>query len=138
MKMKHAKLDVVVVAAIVKQGGKVLLARRKEGSLTGYWEFPGGKIEPGESPQKALRREIREELSVDSEIGAFYGESEHLSSTGRIRLEFYRCALAAEPVAGEAHTEIAWVEVGALSTYQVAPADIPIVRRLVEEDEDAL
>ncbi len=131
------KLKVVVVAAIVKRGGKVLLARRKDGSLTGYWEFPGGKIEAGESPQKALRREIREELSVDSEVGAFYGESEHLSSTGRIRLEFYRCALAGEPVAGEAHTELAWVEVADLPTYQVAPADIPIVRQLVEEENEA-
>jgi 8-oxo-dGTP diphosphatase len=136
--MKPAKLPVIVVAAIVKRAGKVLLARRKEGSLTGYWEFPGGKIEEGESPEKALRREIFEELSVDSEVGAFFGESEHLSSNGRIRLEFYRCALAGEPLAGEAHTEVAWVEVEDLPSYQVAPADLPIVRLLLEEEKDAV
>lgn len=124
-----------MVAAVVKTDRGVLLARRKEGALAGYWEFPGGKVETGETPDMALRREIKEELGVDSTVGALYGESEHLSLRGVVRLAFYRCELLEEPRAGEAHDAVAWVALRELLKFRVAPADIPIVRKLIEEKD---
>ncbi len=131
--MKRDRSEICVVAAVVRTPDAVLLARRKEGTLAGYWEFPGGKVEPGETPQQALVREVQEELGVGSTVGELFGESEHLSLKGVVRLSFYRCRLQGEPTSGPAHDALAWVPVRELLKYRVAPADVPIVRKLMEE-----
>ena len=79
-----------VTAAIIQREGLILAARRKQGShMAGYWEFPGGKIEPGETPEECLQRELKEELSIESKIGPFFEESCYDYGTKQIRLLSY-------------------------------------------------
>jgi len=130
------KSSVFVVAAVIVDQGSVFLARRRYGSLAGYWEFPGGKVEAGETPEEALRREIYEELGVQSVVGEYYAESEHRSTRrggAPVKLVFYRCSLKGIPQPGDAHDALAWVAIEDLLKYTVPPADIPIVRKLMEE-----
>jgi len=69
---------VTVTAALIARDGRLLVARRAAGrSQGGLWEFPGGKLEPGEAPEDCLRRELREELGIESTVGAFFDESVH-------------------------------------------------------------
>lgn len=125
------KRQIVVVGAVLVRDGRILAARRSESmTLPGYWEFPGGKIEPGESPQEALQRELNEELLCMAEIG------EHLETTtyeydfGVVTLSTYLCTLLeGEPRITE-HSELRWLTPDELNTVEWAPADIPAIRRL--------
>ncbi len=128
---------VVVVAAVLTRGPHVLIARRLKGSLKGFWEFPGGKVESGETEQEALRREVREELSIECEVGDYLDESIHLSARGKVLLRFYRATPLGEPLAGAAHDQVVWTAISALKTYRLAPADGPVVK-LLEGETDAL
>lgn len=120
----------VVVAAVVVRKASVMMAQRRAGSLAGYWEFPGGKVEKGESHAAALAREIREELGVGCRVGEPLGESHHVTPAGTIRLFFYLCELDAEPMAGESHHAVAWLESKDFANYKIAPADLPILEIL--------
>lgn len=131
-----AKPNIQVAAAIISENQRLLLARRKDGTFAGYWEFPGGKVEPGETPEQALQREIREELSTESEVQDYYGEAEHKVASGDVlTILFYRCRLVGAPMAGEAHDQVEWVPFAEALKYRLIPADIPIVRRFLEESD---
>ncbi len=123
----------VVVAGLLFRGDSVLIARRNNGSLAGFWEFPGGKVEPGESHAQALARELKEELLIDAAVGDWVGESSHSTTRGPIRIVFYRCETLGEPKAGDSHDVIEWVKVPDLKRFRLAPADLPIVEKLLEE-----
>lgn len=117
-----------VTAAIIEKEGRVLAARRRAGShLAGYWEFPGGKIEEGETPEVCLRRELTEEFKIDSNIGLFVGESIYDYGTKVIRLMAY----LVEHVEGEFelidHDDMRWLSLDELNEVNWAPADIPLV-----------
>jgi mutator protein MutT len=117
-----------VVAAIIEKDGLVFAARRSSGQhLAGYWEFPGGKIEPGESHRVALQRELKEELDIAAAIGAYVGETVFDYGDKVIRLHAY----AVNHVSGEFHLtdhdEFCWLAPEALGTLTWAPADIPLV-----------
>jgi 8-oxo-dGTP diphosphatase len=117
----------IVTAAIIVSQGKVLIARRRRGdSMEGFWEFPGGSLEPGETLQECLERELAEELCVEAIAGDVVAESSHCDERGALRL----IALRAEIVSGEpapaAHDEIAWVDPRDLASYRLSPADVPI------------
>lgn len=131
--MEKASELPVVVAAVVVRKFSVMMAQRRAGSLAGFWEFPGGKVETGETHAAALVREIREELGVECEVGVPFGESQHVTPNGTIRLFFYRCELAAEPVAGDSHHAVAWLGPEDFAKYRIAPADFPIIERLLGE-----
>ncbi len=127
-----------VTAAIIFKGDRVLLTRRKQGqALEGLWEFPGGKIEPGETPQVCLEREIQEELGVHIRAGDIVAESDYHYGHGAIKL----IALTAEMTEGQlslqVHDKAEWVPLHRVLDYALAPADIPIARQL-KEIKDAI
>ena len=120
-----------VTAAIILKDNKVLIAQRAPGeNLACKWEFPGGKIELGETPQDCLKREIREELDVDIEVLDFFGEGIYAYHSGTINLMAYWCKWIAGDFTLNVHSHIAWVNRNDLDLYDFAPADIPLVDKL--------
>ncbi|MBI3553101.1 MAG: (deoxy)nucleoside triphosphate pyrophosphohydrolase [Elusimicrobia bacterium] len=121
-----------VAAAVLIRGGKVLLARRApHKSQAGLWEFPGGKIEPGETPQHALVRELKEELGLTVTPGPEIFAHRHAYAHGMIELisVLCRCENAGD-LASTDHDQLAWVAPADLPSYELAPADIPTAERL--------
>lgn len=123
-----------VVGAIVERDGTVFAARRNaDRSAGGLWEFPGGKVEPGESPEAALRRELREELGVTVTVGAFVDRSLSDVGAARIELSCYAARFAGEdPSASSDHDAMRWVSLTELSSLQWAPGDVPLLEGLPE------
>lgn len=126
-----SKRRINVVGAVLVRDGKILAARRGDAmSLPGMWEFPGGKIEAGETPQEALGRELEEELLCRAEIGEHVETTEHEYDFGIVVLTTYFCTLIdGEPQLTE-HAEIVWLPPADLNVLEWAPADIPAVERL--------
>ncbi len=121
---------VEVVAAVIERGGRILIARRPAGShLGGFWEFPGGKRQAGETPEAALVREIREELDAAVTVGELLEVVEWAYPEKTVKLRFFRCALQGEPGAAEGQ-ELRWVAPGDLGRYEFPPADAGLVARL--------
>lgn len=108
-----------------------MLARRAPGEkLEGYWEFPGGKVEPGETLSEALAREIKEELNLDIVVGNEVARSVYTYAHGAIELIAMDCQLIGESYHLTVHDRIRWVAVSELESFRLAPADIPIARKL--------
>ena len=126
--------SIVVVAAVIFLGGKALCVQRPENakeyvSLT--WEFPGGKIKPGEYREQALKREIREELDVEIENLEYFTTVEHTYPDFHLVMHAYTCSiLKGEPVLKE-HVALKWLPVEELDQLDWAAADIPIVEKLM-------
>ena len=121
-----------VAAAIIHRAQSTLLTRRRPGShLPDLWEFPGGKVEPGESFTDALRRELREELGIEVEVlDEFHTVTHHYPETS-VELHFFNCAIVqGEPRAIEV-AEFRWVNSSDLLSYDFPEADLELVKRLV-------
>lgn len=127
-----------VVGAIVERDGAVFAARRNaERSAGGLWEFPGGKIEAGETAEDALRRELQEELSVDVAVGPFVDRSLSDVGTARIELTCYAAQFTGEdPTASSDHDAMQWVPLTKLSSLQWAPGDVPLLDGLPDRLAD--
>ena len=117
-----------VTAAIMFKDGKVLIAKRGVGDrLANKWEFPGGKVEAGETPEECLKREMFEEFRIVVSVGDFLGESVYHYGHGSIRLVAYRASYETGELSLEAHADFAWVTVDQLDDFDFAPADLPFV-----------
>ncbi len=130
MKMKK-QTSVKVVAAVIERDGRVLIAKRRQGDrLAGKWEFPGGKIDPGETAEKALKRELHEELDIETEVLEYICSSrfdyEHLS----VELLAYRVKHISGEITPLVHDEVRWVLPDDLYSYEFPEANEEIVRRL--------
>jgi 8-oxo-dGTP diphosphatase len=123
-----------VVCGIIFKDDLVLICRRKpEKSLGGYWEFPGGKVEDGESKEESLLRELIEELNLKVKIKQHFFDTVHQYDNGAIELISFICET--ENIASEStdHDQLEWVNVSDLLNWKLAPADIPIAKELIEE-----
>jgi mutator protein MutT len=119
-----------VVAAVIERDGKLLITRRREGThLSGLWEFPGGKPEPGEALEDALCREIREELDTAVRVGERIETVDWQYPDRRVSLVFFRCGVEGEPRPLEGQ-EMAWVTRAELARYHFPAADAQLIERL--------
>lgn len=123
----------VIAAVIFNEKNQVLLCQRKKGALAGKWEFPGGKLEAGESPEDCLVREIREELQitiqVDQILKAVNVQYEH----GNFFLVGYLATYQHGSIQLEVHQAYAWVDLWRVSQYDLARANVPIAQMLEEK-----
>mgnify|MGYP001442325468 CR=1 FL=1 len=121
----------IVTAAIIRDNGKILLARRAPGDkLEGFWEFPGGKVEPGESLHECLEREIFEELGVRARAREVVCETEFSYDHGCFRLIAINTELLGKQLNPTSHDSIIWTEVTKLLLFNLLPADIEIAKYL--------
>jgi 8-oxo-dGTP diphosphatase len=122
-----------VVCGIISNGGKLFIARRREGkSLSGYWEFPGGKINEGESEREALTRELVEELNMEVEIVERIGAFPHHYEDFSIILIGFKCKLIKWKGMMTDHDKAEWMLLNELVKYDFAPADLPIIEKLLK------
>ena len=125
---------IAVVAAVIEHDERFLVTRRQAGvHLAGLWEFPGGKIDPDETHDSALRREIREELDADVDVGALVLSTTHAYTEKTVTLHFYRCRLIGHPrpMIGQ---EMRWVTRDELATLGFPQADEALIRILTRTE----
>jgi 8-oxo-dGTP diphosphatase len=123
---------ITVAAGILKQDGRFLICQRKRsGAFPLQWEFPGGKVEAGEDAQTCLRRELREELAIEAEIGPEVSAFQYIYPNGfQVNLVFFRVSGHAGKMANQAFEQILWVEPDDLLSYDFLEADRALVARL--------
>ncbi len=128
LELPHKRIG---VAAIWNQAGQILIDRRKSGgTMGGLWEFPGGKIEPGETVAECIEREIREELAIEIAVGEHLISIEHTYRTFHLTLTVHHCQHISgvpQPIESE---EIRWVNINDLGNYQFPTANIAIINTL--------
>ena len=123
---------IVVTAAVVERDDAFLVTRRQKGThLEGYWEFPGGKCDAGESLAACLARELREELDVDARVGDEVFTTTHAYPERSVELHFFRCELFGEPQP-QIGQEMRWVRRDELTTLEFPPADAELIRILTK------
>ncbi len=129
------KLTLVVACALIDADNRVLIAQRPEGKqLAGLWEFPGGKLEPGERPEPALIRELREELGIEVKEACLapLTFASHAYETFHLLMPLYICRRWEGTVASKEGQALAWVRANKLRDYPMPPADIPLIPPLID------
>ncbi len=126
-----------VIAAIIRENNRVLLCQRKGGALAGKWEFPGGKLEEGETPEECLVREIEEELGISIAVGDIYQAVHTHYDHGDFLLIGYLAEHTGGKISLRVHSDCAWVDLENLERYDLAEANIPIAKSLKEEGNTA-
>jgi mutator protein MutT len=124
-------MTIVVTAAVIEEKGRYFVTRRHKGThLEGFWEFPGGKCEPGESLSECLRRELREEIGVDATVGDELFTVTHDYPDRRVELHFLSCVLLGAPIAVLGQ-EMRWVARADLRSLDFPPADEELIAKLI-------
>ena len=122
-----------VTAGVIEKDGKILIAKRKTGKCIGAkWEFPGGKLECGETLEECLKRELKEELDIEVEVGEFIASSRFHCEGREIELLAYRVAYISGNIALTDHDEVQWVGRSDLKNYEFTLPDVPIVEKILE------
>jgi 8-oxo-dGTP diphosphatase len=117
----------LVTAAIIQRDGCVLLGRRPpQAKLSGAWEFPGGKVEAGETPEQCLIRELREELRITVKIVEPFLETHHHYDHGSFRILSFRTEWISGELDPQVHDRVEWVRLSEIEKYPLLPADVPI------------
>jgi len=127
--------EIEVVAAIIKNDNKILCTQRdvsKNEEVSFKWEFPGGKIEAEETQEEALAREIKEELNIDINIERYFMEVNYTYPSFKLKMHTYLCNTESENIELFVHKDYRWLECSKLNTLDWAPADKPIIDKLME------
>ena len=129
----------VVGGVVVREDGRMLACRRApEEAMGGWWEFPGGKIDPDETEPQALTREMREELGLEVEVGTLLGRHSHDYGAMRVNLAFYACTADGQTPTLRVHDASCWVSEAEVGSLEWLPPDVDFVNRLAAEGFDAL
>ncbi len=127
----RANKKIRVAAALMMSDGEVFLARRGPGRhLSGFWEFPGGKIEPGEDAAECLKRELFEELSIVTEIGEAIPPYTFRYPETEVEMNCFWTTHASGELTLRDHDQFAWVNPAELGKFKLAPADVPVLGHL--------
>ena len=133
--MAHTKITAVAAAVILGPEGSFLLGQRAADTFyPGYWEFPGGKVEAGETPYQALVRELREELEIEVERAYPWIEREHVYEHAHVRLHFFRVVAWRGEVKDSVHQALSWQRPGATDVAPMLPANAPVLKALALPD----
>ena len=122
--------QIEVVAAVIRKDGRVFATQRGYGDWEGWWEFPGGKIELGETPEEALRREISEELQADVSVDEFLCTVEYDYPKFHLTMHCYFCSLLSETFHLNEHDAAQWLKADELDNVRWLPADVMVVEEL--------
>ena len=136
--MKKKTNPKIVIAAVIEKDGCILIAKRRQGKQhPGGWEFPGGTLEDGETPEQCLKRELQEELAISVEVGDLFCSSEYnYTPEFTIRLLTYRTIVISGIFNLNDHEEIRWVKPTGLAKYDFPEADSPILEKLILEHRE--
>ncbi len=127
-----------VVAAIICHKSRIFATQRGYGEFKGGWEFPGGKVEPGETQEQALMREIYEELNVAVEVGELFDHVEYEYAAFHLSMDCFMCSIIeGEPVLNE-HEAARWLSAETIDTVAWLPADLSIIEKLKTYLKDQL
>ena len=116
-----------VVAAIIRKGDKIFATQRGYGEWKDWWEFPGGKIEPGETPEEALSREIREELSTEIQVDKYLKTIDYDYPEFHLTMHCYMCSLLHDALHLNEHEAARWLGAGDLASVRWLPADLSLL-----------
>ena len=122
--------QIEVVAAIIHKDGRIFATQRGYGDWKDWWEFPGGKMEAGETPEEALKREIREELSTEIQLDKLFCTVEWDYPKFHLTMHCYLCSLLTEALHLNEHEAARWLPKEELNSVQWLPADVQIIERL--------
>ena len=132
--------QIEVVAAIIRKGDKIFATQRGYGEWKDWWEFPGGKMEAGETPEEALKREIQEELSTEISVDEFLCTIEYDYPVFHITMHCYLCSLLTESLHLNEHEAAKWLTKDELDSVQWLPADLEVIkayRELIPNDVES-
>ena len=122
--------QIEVVAAIIRKEDKTFATQRGYGEWKDWWEFPGGKMEAGETPEEALKREIREELSTEINVDEFLCTVEYDYPAFHLTMHCYLCSLLVETLHLNEHEAARWLSRNELDTVKWLPADLAVIKEL--------
>ena len=122
-----------VVGGIIKKDQKVLICRRNlKQPMPGFWEFPGGKIEFGETEKECLRRELKEELDIDSKVGTLISNYKYNYSEKSFNLFFYNISTFKGKIKKRVHDKIIWEKIENFKKYKFLPGDVPLINEFLK------